>query len=231
MLNRRIVASKSNTNLFISHSPLPCWWRRCRLSILIIPQGRGEVKRKWMKSWRCHDEILASSDEIFSLRLQMKLNPPISPAARQISSRSDFIHRRWISSANGGFNWKKPSAFANGFFLVILLQNRSVSQVFSKSIRVLRQADRLIPWRWWVAKSFLRKVSNYDGKRSYVNLYSSAMMNKKANRNNPTKNDQNRGSNYPYQCFLWLFKVGCAICHDIHNCSDQAKRIKSWDKC
>ena len=26
------------------------------------------------------------SDEIFSLRLQMKLNPPISPAARQISS-------------------------------------------------------------------------------------------------------------------------------------------------
>ena len=38
-----------------------------------------------MKSSRC-------SDEIFGLRLQMKLNPPSSPAARQISSRSDFIH-------------------------------------------------------------------------------------------------------------------------------------------
>ena len=48
---------------------------------------------------------------------QMKLNPPISPAVRQISSRSDFIHRMWISPANVGFNWKKPSAFANGFFL------------------------------------------------------------------------------------------------------------------
>ncbi|MBQ1965426.1 MAG: hypothetical protein II348_01995, partial [Clostridia bacterium] len=33
-----------------------------------------------------------SSDEIFRLRLQMKLNPPPYPAARQISSRSDFIH-------------------------------------------------------------------------------------------------------------------------------------------
>ena len=37
----------------------------------------------------------------------MKLNPPPAPAVRQISSRSDFIHRRWISSAIGGFSWKK----------------------------------------------------------------------------------------------------------------------------
>ena len=44
------------------------------------------------------------SDEIFGVPPQMKLNPPISPAAKQISSRSDFVHRRWISSANGGFN-------------------------------------------------------------------------------------------------------------------------------
>ena len=58
------------------------------------------------------------SDEIFSLRLQMKLNPPPSPAARQISSRSDFIQRSWIYSVRkDGFNWKKPFAFANGFFL------------------------------------------------------------------------------------------------------------------
>ena len=68
-----------------------------------------------MKSWLCHDEILANcfailcSDEIFSLRLQMKLNPPPYPAARQISSRSDFIHRRWIYSADGGFSLEVSS--------------------------------------------------------------------------------------------------------------------------
>jgi hypothetical protein len=44
------------------------------------------------------------SDEIFSLRLQMKLNPPPYSAARQISSRSDFTHRRWIYSDKGGFS-------------------------------------------------------------------------------------------------------------------------------
>ena len=63
-----------------------------------------------------HDEIRASSDEIFSLRLQMKLNPPPPSRRSRISSRSDFIHRRWISSANGGFNWKKQIAFAICFF-------------------------------------------------------------------------------------------------------------------
>jgi len=44
------------------------------------------------------------SGEIFGVSPQMKLNPPLSPAERQISSRSDFIHRRWISSAIGGFS-------------------------------------------------------------------------------------------------------------------------------
>ena len=47
------------------------------------------------------------SDKIFGVPPQMKLNPPPSPAERQISSRSDFIHLRWISSAGGGFSWKK----------------------------------------------------------------------------------------------------------------------------
>jgi len=46
----------------------------------------------------------ANADEIFGVSPQMKLNPPTSPAERQISSRSDFIHRRWISSAIGGFS-------------------------------------------------------------------------------------------------------------------------------
>ena len=47
------------------------------------------------------------SGEIFGVSPQMKLNQPPSPAERQISSRSDFIHRRWISSAIGGFSCKK----------------------------------------------------------------------------------------------------------------------------
>ena len=47
------------------------------------------------------------SDEIFGVSPQMKLNPPPPPAVRQISSRSDFTHRRWISSAIGGFSCKK----------------------------------------------------------------------------------------------------------------------------
>ena len=33
-----------------------------------------------------------------------------SSAVRQISSRSDFIRRRWIYSAKGGFNWKNDKS-------------------------------------------------------------------------------------------------------------------------
>ena len=31
-------------HMLISHFPLPCWWRRCRLSVFIIPQNCGECK-------------------------------------------------------------------------------------------------------------------------------------------------------------------------------------------
>ena len=41
-----------------------------------------------------------------------------------------FTLWRSISLAEGEFHWKKPFAFANGFFLVIPFQNRSVSQFF-----------------------------------------------------------------------------------------------------
>ena len=73
---------------FIWYSPLPCWWRRCRLSVLIIPQNRGEYKRKWMKSLRdviCHRQMKSKLglDEIKSTR----------PPSRRISS-----HVRGISS-------------------------------------------------------------------------------------------------------------------------------------
>ena len=54
-----------------------------------------------------HDEIQTSLDEIFGVPPQMKLNPPLLSRRSQISSRSDFIHRGWISSAEGGFSWKK----------------------------------------------------------------------------------------------------------------------------
>jgi len=53
---------------------------------------------------RCTMKSSLRSEEIFGVSPQMKLNPPLSPAVRQISSRSDFIHRRWISSDIGGFS-------------------------------------------------------------------------------------------------------------------------------
>ena len=46
---------------------------------------KNEIVRCTMKSER-------GSDEIFSLRLQMKLNPPPLTLRSKISSRSDFIH-------------------------------------------------------------------------------------------------------------------------------------------
>ena len=69
-----------------------------------------------MKSWLCHDEIRVSSDEIFGVPPQMKLNPPPYPAARQISSRSDFIHRRWIAPATADFV-EKSTCLCKCFFL------------------------------------------------------------------------------------------------------------------
>ena len=51
-----------------------------------------------MKSSLCSDEIFGytASDEIKSA---------VSFSSRsEISSHSDFIHRRWISSAKGGFS-------------------------------------------------------------------------------------------------------------------------------
>ena len=65
------------------------------------------IDPKWNEIVRCTMKSSLRSDEIFGVPPQMKLNPPPSPAVRQISSRSDFIHRRWISSDIGGFSWKK----------------------------------------------------------------------------------------------------------------------------
>ena len=82
-----------------------------------IPSVRTDLAEKRQvcnyhrKNYRIFNEIVLCtmksslrSDEIFSLRLQMKLNPPPLTLRSKISSRSDFIHRRWISSANSGFS-------------------------------------------------------------------------------------------------------------------------------
>ena len=63
-----------------------------------------------MKSSRC-------SDEIFGVPTQMKLNPPYFSPRSGISSRSDFIHRRWIYPVRkDGFSWKKPSRNSTWLF-------------------------------------------------------------------------------------------------------------------
>ena len=126
MLNRRIVASKSNTNLFISHFPLPCWWRRCRLSLHIIPQNRGECKGLWSNSRRGKQKwCIATRYDVFASLKMMLLH--------YVSQWCDVCHKMWRSHASlgivviigrsptsfaeGKHHWKKPSAFANGFFL------------------------------------------------------------------------------------------------------------------
>ena len=68
-----------------------------------------------MKS-RKRDEIRASPDEIFGVSPQVKFNPPYLSPRSGISSRSDFIHRRWISFAKGGFSRKKHTCFADVLF-------------------------------------------------------------------------------------------------------------------
>ena len=81
--------------------------------LIIIPQLCKQVNRfagsnppgdpKRNEIVLCTVKSEQGSDEIFSLRLQMKLNPPLLFPRSGISSRSDFIHQRWIYSAIGGF--------------------------------------------------------------------------------------------------------------------------------
>jgi len=61
------------------------------------PSNVNEIVRCTMKS-------SLSSDEIFSLRLQMKLNPPPLTLRSKISSRSDFIHDSGFIPSEVGFS-------------------------------------------------------------------------------------------------------------------------------
>lgn len=48
-----------------------------------------KTDKQSMKSWRYHDDIRASWDEIFGVPPHMKLNPLDNP------TKSDFIPRKW----------------------------------------------------------------------------------------------------------------------------------------
>ena len=41
-IRKKLGAKKAEKNF--NGYPLPCWWRRCWFSVLIIPQNRGEGK-------------------------------------------------------------------------------------------------------------------------------------------------------------------------------------------
>ena len=65
-----------------------------------------------------------SRDNFISSRIQsrtcmMKLNLPYLSPRSGISSRSDFIHPRWISPAEGGSNWKKHLRMQVLFFWLL----------------------------------------------------------------------------------------------------------------
>ena len=55
--------------------------------------------------------------EILRLRRNVKWNSPPHICEANISQRSYFTWRSHISLAEGEFHWKKPFAYANGFFL------------------------------------------------------------------------------------------------------------------
>ena len=81
---------------------------------------------------------------------QARFGEPLSRAAAHFTREAYFTHEVHLTNpARDLFHWKKPFAFANGFFLVIPFQNQSAEQAFSKSIRGFRSVGRRIPWRWW----------------------------------------------------------------------------------
>ena len=66
---------------------------------------------------RCTMKSELGSDEIFGVPPLMKLNPPLLSPRSGISSRSDFIHQRWIYSAIGGFSCKAMMGVALNRYL------------------------------------------------------------------------------------------------------------------
>ena len=120
------------------------------------------------KSWKNRQQSLPKKPNIFAMQqkriftswivkycsfVAMWNEIRLFTFAKQIFHSVAISHGEAIfHSPKANFTKKKPSAFANDFFLVTPFQNWSVPQVFSKSIRVSKSADRLIPWQWWVPK-------------------------------------------------------------------------------
>ena len=86
----------------------------------------NEIVRCTMKSSRC-------SDEIFGLRLQMKLNPPPLTLRSKISSRSDFIHDSGFIPAKADLVEKSTHCLDRQ---CVLFSGRG-SKVFSHSEKIL----------------------------------------------------------------------------------------------
>ena len=115
-----------------------------------------------------HGEILASSDEIFGVPPQMKLNPPILSRRSRISSRSDFIHRRWIYSAIGGFSWKKHLP-KQVLFSELVGQN--CNSVKSRILCLRFINTEIIPLNTVLVNRFLKSFCKIIETMSYYFLY------------------------------------------------------------
>ena len=113
-----------------------------------------------MKSWLCHDEIRASSDEIFGVPPQMKSNPPLLSPRSEIPSQSDFIPRKWDFFRHRRISLKKALACASAFFwLEWLDSNQRDARVKVLCLTAWRHpnTDRLSVSQNWVSVNiFLR---------------------------------------------------------------------------
>ena len=104
----------------------------------------------YMKIFFSEIFCLAAKCEIISLRKLWNISlrsmwNEICPHSRQ-----RIFHSVAISLARrANFTEKSQVEIRLGFFLVMLLQNRSLCLIFSKSIHSFQSADRLIPWQWW----------------------------------------------------------------------------------
>ena len=89
------------------------------------------------------------SDEIFSLRLQMKLNPPPLTLRSKISSRSDFIHDSGFIPTKADLVEKIEQVFdLLYFFKSVLTKKKRSSKIIAyvklrKAVRKIKRLARL----------------------------------------------------------------------------------------
>ena len=108
----------------------------------------------WHCSLRKRKEANASASTSFLFGRGRKI---LNPCLRQLFAETHRAVLRRRGKLHGnlrGFSFcllyekeKQSCLRTTAFLFGTLLQNRSVPQVFSKSIHVSKSADRLIPWR------------------------------------------------------------------------------------